>query len=253
MLTPEQQARYERQLLFRPIGAEGQERLLAATVAVVGLGAIGCLAADMLTRCGVGRLRLIDFDIVELSNLQRQMLYNEDDVASGLPKTEIAAGKLRRVNSTVEVTSHVERVTDANAVGLLQGADVIIDAVDNFAAKFVLNRAALKLGIPMIYGALAGSYGVTMPIIPDETACLCCLYCVEPDQGSSETAATAGVIPPTVATVASLQVAQTLKWLVGAHDEIITDLIHVEVWEGEFSRLSVARRTDCPDCGGTAS
>ena len=249
MLTPEAQTRYERQILFRPIGAEGQERLLSATVAVAGVGAIGCLVADMLARCGVGHLRLIDPDVVELSNLQRQMLYNEEDVAGGLPKAEIAAGQLRRVNSGIEISSHVERVTDDNAVQLLQGADVIIDAVDNFAAKFALNRAALQLGLPMMYGALAGSYGVSMPIIPGQTGCLCCLYCDEPDRASSETAATAGVIPPTVATVASLQVVQTLKWLVGARDEIITDLIHVDIWEGEMSRLPVPRRADCAACG----
>jgi adenylyltransferase/sulfurtransferase len=253
MLTPDQQARYERQLLFRPIGAAGQEKLLGSTVAVVGVGAIGCLAADMLARCGVGRLRLIDPDIVELSNLQRQMLYNEEDVASGRPKAEIAATKLRRVNSTVEISSHIEHLTDDNAARLLQGAEVIVDAVDNFAAKFALNRAALQLGIPMMYGALAGSYGVMMPILPGESGCLCCLYCAEPDKGSSETAATAGVIPATVATVASLQVAQTLKWLVGVRADIITDLIHIEVWEGEMWREPVPRRADCAACGGADS
>jgi molybdopterin/thiamine biosynthesis adenylyltransferase len=249
MLTPRQQERYERQMLFGPIGARGQERLLDATVAVAGLGALGTVAASMLTRAGVGRLRLIDHDVVELSNLQRQTLYDEADVASGRPKTEIAAEKLRRVNPEIDLTPMVSRIEPGNAAELIEGAAVVIDAVDNFRAKFALNAAALELGCPLIYGALSGTYGLTLTILPRKTACLCCVYCEEPDAASSETAATAGVIAPTVNTVASFQVAQTLKLLVGAEDEVVTDLIQVDVWDTELNRIAARRKPDCPVCG----
>lgn len=249
MLTAEQRARYERQLLFRPIAEAGQERLGCASVLIVGVGAIGCIAADILARAGVGTLRLVDHDTVDLSNLQRQLLYNEQDVASGRPKAEIAAEKLRQANSDITLIHYVERFTAENGPRLLEGADLVIDAVDNFQAKFALNDACLAAGIPMIYGAVSGGFGMTMPVIPGQTACLCCLYCEEPDAGSSETAATAGVVAPIVLTIASFQCAQALKWLTGAHDEIITEVVQIDVWDGEFALLPAPRRADCAVCG----
>ena len=255
MLTPEQRLRYERQLLFRPLGEAGQERLRERTALVAGVGAIGCVAASILSRAGVGTLHLVDHDTVELSNLQRQLLYDEQDVAGGRPKAETAAEKLRLGNSDVAIIPHVERFTDDNAARLLQDVDLVIDAVDNFKAKFALNRACLAVGIPLIYGAVSGSFGMTMPVIPartsaPRTACLCCLYCEEPDAASSETAATAGVIAPIVLTIAALQCAQALKWLGGAADEMVTDVMQVDVWDGEFALLPVARREGCAACGG---
>jgi len=249
MLTDEQRVRYERQVLFRPIGEAGQERLHERSVLVAGVGAIGAAAAMILSRGGVGTLHLVDHDKVELSNLQRQLLYDEADVAGGRPKAESAAEKLRRGNSDIQIIPHVERFTDENACPLLEGVDLVIDAVDNFRAKFALNRACLAAGIPLMYGAVSGSFGMMMPIIPGRTACLCCLYCDEPDPGSSETAATAGVIPPIVLTIASLQCAQALKWLSGATDEMVTDVVQVDVWEGEFALLPAARRANCAACG----
>lgn len=249
MLTPEQRARYERQMLFRSIGEEGQERLRQGTALIAGMGAIGCIAAEILARAGIGRLALVDHDTVELSNLQRQFLYDEPDTQSGRPKAEIAAAKLRAINSEVEVTTHVERFTDENGARLLQGVDLIVDAVDNFRTKFALNTAALRADIPMIYGAVAGSFGVTMPIIPGRTGCLCCLYCEEPDVASSETAGTAGVVASIVLTIASFQAAQALKWLVGAHDEVVTDVFQIDVWDGEVALLPAPRRAGCAACG----
>ncbi|MBU0611627.1 MAG: HesA/MoeB/ThiF family protein [Armatimonadetes bacterium] len=170
-------------------------------------------------------------------------------MAGGRPKAESAAEKLRRGNSDIQIIPHVERFTDENASRLLEGVDLVIDAVDNFRAKFALNRACLAAGIPLMYGAVSGSFGMMMPIIPGRTACLCCLYCEEPDPGSSETAATAGVIPPIVLTIASLQCAQALKWLSGATDEMVTEVVQVDVWEGEFALLPAARREGCAACG----
>lgn len=241
--------RYERQVLFGPIGPGGQEQIGRGTVVIAGVGALGTVAASMLARAGVGHLRLIDFDVVELSNLQRQVLYDEADVASGRPKAELAAMKLRRVNSSIVIEAQVARIEPENVLELVRGADVIIDAVDNFRGKFALNDAAIQLGTPLIYGALSGSYGLSLCVLPGETACLCCLYCEEPDRGSSETAATAGVIAPAVNTVASLQVSQALKLLVGARDALVTDLIQVDVWDVELNLIPTPRRENCSACG----
>ena len=249
MLSERERNRYERQLLFRPLGAEGQERLKAAMVVIAGVGAIGAMAANMLARGGVGTLRLVDFDCVELSNLQRQMLYDEEDVAQRRPKAEVAAERLRRANSDISVQAAVAKVTGENAAELIAGADVVLDAVDNFRAKWALNAACLEAGVPLVYAALSGSYGLVHAIIPGETACLCCLYCEEPDAGSSETAATAGVIGPTVATVAALQVSQAMKLLIGARDDLANDMIQVDVWDMEINLIPAPRKADCAACG----
>jgi len=249
VLTTEQRKRYDRQVLFEPLGERGQEALRDSCVAIAGLGALGALAADMLARAGVGRLRLIDYDVVELSNLQRQILYDESDVESGRSKAELAARRLRRVNSAVDLVPITEKVTEENAEDLIGVAHLVIDGVDNFRAKFALNRATVKLGIPMIYGALSGTYALSMPIIPGETACLGCVYREEPDAASSETASTAGVIAPTVAAVVALQVANAIKLLIGARGEVLEGLAQIDVWDGDFKVTPWPRRTDCRICG----
>lgn len=249
MLSPHQLERYERQILFRPLGAAGQESLLASRVVVCGCGAIGAATAEMLTRAGVGYVRLVDFDRLELSNLQRQTLYEEGDIQTR-PKCEIAAERLRRINSEIVIEPVIAKIEADNAVELVADTQVIVDAVDNFAAKFALNRAAVALGIPMVYAALSGSYGLTMTVRPGQTPCLCCLYCAEPDKASSETAATAGVIGPSVNAVASLQMSQVLQLLTGQPDCLPEGLLQVEVWDYELRTIKVARRADCAVCGG---
>lgn len=252
MLTPLDRQRYERQIFFGPLGEEGQERLLAATVVVAGVGALGTAVAEMLARGGIGHLHLVDHDVVELSNLQRQTLYEQTDVGAG-SKAEIAAEKLRRINSGVEIVPHVTRVTPENAVELLTGADVVVDAVDNFAAKYALNRSCHDLGLPLVYGALSGSLGVCLAILPGQTPCLACLYGDEPDRGSSETAATAGVIAPIVNIVASLQTAAVLKILLGAEDELPAGLVHFDVWDNEYHVIPLDRLGTCAVCGHPGS
>lgn len=249
MLTAEQRKRYERQVLFGPLGERGQEALHESCVTVAGVGALGALAADMLARAGIGRLRLIDHDVLEISNLQRQMLYDEADVNSSRSKAELAARRLRRVNSSVHLVPVTEKITEENAEDLIGVADLVIDGVDNFRAKFALNRATVKLGIPMIYGALSGTYALSMPIIPGETACLGCVYREEPDEASSETASTAGVIAPTVAAVVALQVANAIKLLIGARGEVIEGLARIDIWDGDFSVVPWPRREGCRICG----
>lgn len=248
MQAPPHLARYERQMLFRPIGAEGQERLCGSKALIAGVGALGTVAAGMLVRAGVS-VRLVDHDVVELSNLQRQSLYDEADVASGRPKVHAAAEKLRAANSEVTVEAVVARIERDNAARLAEGMDVILDGVDNFAAKFALNEAAVRHGIPYIYGAISGTYGLTKVIRGGDCACLCCVYREEPDAGSSETAATAGVLSGVVNTIASLQVVAALKLLAGCEDETIDDLVQVDVWDGELRRIPVARTPQCRACG----
>ncbi|NPV47516.1 MAG: HesA/MoeB/ThiF family protein [Armatimonadetes bacterium] len=248
MLTEHQLARYERQILFRPLGAPGQARLLDSRVVVCGCGAIGAATAEMLARAGVGYIRLVDFDCLELSNLQRQTLYEEGDLQTR-PKCEIAAERLSRINSEIVIEPVIAKIGADNAAQLVEGVDVIVDGVDNFAAKFAMNQAAITLGIPMVYAALSGSYGLTMAVRPGETACLCCLYCAEPDKASSETAATAGVIGPSVNTVASLQMSQVLQLLTGQPECLPQGLLQVEVWDYELRTIRVPRRADCAVCG----
>lgn len=249
LLTDRDLARYERQILFRPIGREGQARLRAARVAVAGVGALGACAASQMARGGVGYLRLIDRDVVELSNLQRQMLFSEADVEGGRKKAQIAAERLRAANSDIRIESVVAEITTDNAADLLADVDLVVDGVDNFRAKFALCAATLQAGVPFIYGALAGTMGVSMPVLPGETACLGCVYGAEPDQASSETAATAGVIGPTVEIVSSLQVANAYKLLVGARDEVLLGLTQFDVWDGEFRILPWERDPHCVLCG----
>lgn len=248
MLTDHQLARYERQILFAPLGREGQERLLAGRVAIAGCGAIGAASAEMLARGGVGYLRLIDFDYLDLSNLQRQTLYEEADVQTR-PKVALAAERLGRINSEITIAAVEAKVDAANAAELVQGVDVIVDAVDNFAAKFALNAAAVQLGLPMVYAALSASYCLSLTVLPGETACLGCLFGAEPDKASSETAATAGVIGPSVNTVASLQVSQVLKLLLGQRDELPEGLLQADVWDYELRTIKVPRRPECTVCG----
>ncbi|MBI2933363.1 MAG: ThiF family adenylyltransferase, partial [Planctomycetes bacterium] len=207
--------RYSRQRLFPPLGPAGQERLRAARVTLVGCGALGSHLAQHLARAGVGRLRLCDRDFVELDNLQRQILFDEDDARANLPKAVAAAQKLARINSDVAIDPRVTDVTWSNVEELLADADLVLDGTDNFETRFLLNDACVKLGRPWVYGGCVGSHGMTMTILPGETACFACLVPDLPAPGSSPTCDTAGVLGPTIGVVASLQAAEALKILAG--------------------------------------
>src|SRR5271155_4031074 len=174
MTDPLQNARYSRQILFAPLGAEGQQRLLESRAVIVGCGALGTVAANLLVRAGVGRLRIIDRDFVEPSNLQRQTLFEEADARDALPKAVAAERRLRAINSDVEIEGIVADLTPKNAAEFLSGFSIILDGTDNFETRFLVNDAAISLGIPWIYAAAVGSTGVTMVIIPGVTACLGC-------------------------------------------------------------------------------
>jgi adenylyltransferase/sulfurtransferase len=202
-------------------------------------------------RAGVGFLRLVDRDFVELSNLQRQVLFDEEDIAQELPKAIAAGRKLAKINSTVSLDPIVADIDHSNILALADGVDLILDGMDNFETRFLINDAALETRIPWIYGGCVGSHGQVMPIIPGETACLRCLIGDVPGPGMTETCDTAGVIGPAVNVVAALQVVTALKYLSGRRDLIEQSLMIVDVWDGSLRKMGVANlreRSDCPAC-----
>ena len=252
MLTSSQVVaeRYSRQALFAGIGPEGQQRLLGAHVAVVGVGATGAAAASLLARAGVGTLTLIDRDFVEESNLQRQVLFDEADAREALPKAEAACRKIAAFNSEVELRAHVADLVPGNIHELLRGAELVLDATDNFETRYLLNDFAVEQGKPWIYAAAVGAYAVTMNIVPGETACLACIF-PEPPGGAVETCDTAGILNSAVNLAASIEVTEALKWIVGARDRMRRTLLSCDLWSNEWSEIDTGRRrTDCAVCGG---
>lgn len=242
--------RYSRQVRFAPIGEAGQEKLASARVLIVGLGALGTVSADQIVRAGVGFVRLIDRDFVELSNLQRQSLFDEDDIQKALPKAAAAKAKLSRINSSVEIDARVDDVNPSNIEEVLEDVDLVLDALDNFETRFVVNDACAKHDKPWIYTAAVGSYGLVMPVLPRQTPCLRCLLGSLPAPGTSPTCETAGVIAPVTHIIASMQVAEALKFLTGNLRPDDVRLTAYDVWSHRFQRIDVGldSMTTCPVC-----
>ncbi len=243
--------RYSKQVLFAGIGEIGQRRLMQSRALLCGCGALGTVLAETLVRAGVGSLRIVDRDFVETSNLQRQILFDENDVDDRLPKAVAAAEKLRRINSQVTIDPIVADIDHTNILGLVQGMDLILDGSDNFELRFLINDAALETGVSWIYAGVIGSHGQVMPIFPGESACLRCLIDRLPDPGTTETCDTAGVIAPAVQVVASLEAVDALKILSGQAEKVARILTYVDVWEGTFRRLNIGdlrEKSDCPAC-----
>ncbi len=250
-IPPADLARYSRQMLFEHVGVEGQRRLGQGRAVLVGCGALGSVLAGTLVRAGIGALRLIDRDYLELSNLQRQTLFDEDDVAEDLPKAEAAARKLRRVNSQVEIEPVVADLHADNAEPLCAGAHVILDGTDNLETRFLLNDVAVKHEIPWVYGACIGAEGLVLPILPRQTACLRCIWDEPPPPGSLPTCDTVGVLASAVSVVASLQAVEALKILMGRHDEVNRHLAAIDVWTGRVRAINVQAAFEsraCPCC-----
>ncbi|SDG77239.1 adenylyltransferase and sulfurtransferase [Aneurinibacillus thermoaerophilus] len=246
---PSMDTRYSRQLLFAPIGKEGQKKLGASRVAIVGAGALGAVLANHMVRAGVGFVRIIDRDFVEPSNLQRQMLYDEEDAANHLPKAAAAAEKLKKVNSEVIIDPVIADVTAVNAEELLADCDLILDGTDNFAIRFLINDVAVKHNIPWVYGGAVSAKGMFATIRPHVTPCLRCLI-PEPPSGG-ETCDTAGVIGPIIHIVASYQAVEGLKILVGDQKHRNPHLEHMEIWRNFHTRINLTdkKNPDCPACG----
>lgn len=240
--------RYSRQKLFAPIGAEGQRKLSERAVCIVGMGALGTVLANHMVRAGVGKVRMADRDYVERSNLQRQMLYDEEDAERSLPKVVAAESKLKRINSSVEIEAVFADVTPGNIAQLLDGVDLVLDGTDNFRTRFLLNDACYAHGIPFVYGGAVGSRGMSAIFVPGETPCLRC-FIPTADSGG-ETCDTVGVIAPIVDIVASYQAAEALKYLVDDREARRGTLLSIDVWNNRQHELgSVHARPDCPCCG----
>jgi molybdopterin-synthase adenylyltransferase len=236
-------------MLFAGIGEEGQQRLLASSAVVVGCGAIGAAAAGLLVRAGVGRVRILDRDFVEPSNLQRQTLFDEDDARAALPKAAAAERKLRAINSGIAVEGVVTDLNPRNASELLASFDLILDGTDNFETRFLINDYAVQSATPWIYAAAVASYGVTMAVRPGVTPCLACLLESSTNgHGLEETCDTVGVLGPIVNLIASLEVAEALKILAGRESALHCRLISCDVWTGHFQSVRVAQNPACRAC-----
>lgn len=240
--------RYSRQTMFPAIGEEGQVKLSNGSVVIIGCGALGTNIATFLVRAGVGKVRIVDRDFIEYHNLQRQVLFNEEDIKAGLPKAVAAERHLRKVNSSVEIEGIVADANYTNIERFCSGADVILDGLDNFETRLLINDVALKHKIPWVYGGAVASQGMTMTVIPGETPCFRCVSPFLPDPGTTPTCETAGIVGTVPAVIGALQATEAIKILVGA--EVNRELITVDLWKGTFHSLQVARREDCPACQG---
>lgn len=241
-------ARYLRQTIFPGIGKAGQEKLLASKVVVIGCGANGTVLANHLARAGVGRLTVVDRDFIELNNLQRQLLFDEEDLARNLPKAAAAERKLRAINSEIEVNGIVSDVNAENIESLIEGATIVLDGTDNFETRYIINDACIKHNIPWVYTGAVASYGMSQTIIPGQTACLRCLFPEVPPPGASPTCDTAGVVGPLVSAIASVSATEAIKFIVG-QGELNRGIIHFDVWYNTFEQFeSSGPRPDCPAC-----
>jgi molybdopterin-synthase adenylyltransferase len=238
--------RYSRQILFAEIGEEGQRRIMASRVVIIGCGALGTAQAEALARAGVGYLRLADRDFVEESNLQRQTMFTERDAQERLPKAVACANHLSLINSEVRTEALVFDVNHTNVERLIAGCDVVLDGTDNFATRYLINDACVKHNVNWIYGAAVGSYGVTMTIRPQLTPCLRCIFEEAPPAASAPTCDTAGVIMPIINVVAAVQVSEALKLLAGKTLSLHNTLMQFDVWRNEYRRIKL--KLPLPDC-----
>mgnify|MGYP005751771079 CR=1 FL=1 len=245
--------RYSRQILFKPIGANGQKQLTEQHVLIVGAGALGTGIAESLARAGVGKMTIIDRDYVEWSNLQRQQLYGESDAEHKIPKAVAAKTRLLEINSFIEIEAIVADATPDLLEPLMDGVSLLLDATDNFDIRFIINDLSQKYNIPWIYGACVGSYGISYTILPGETPCLQCLLKTVPLGGA--TCDTVGIISPAVQMVVAHQVAEALKILTGNQNSLRKKLVSFDLWENRYSSIDVNRMKDssCLSCGDSPS
>ncbi len=239
------ESRYNRQELVSFVGKAGQEKINAARVAVVGVGALGCVISDQLVRAGIGYIRLIDSDTPEISNIQRQILIDEVNVKAGTPKVEAATEKLRRTNSEVEIEPHKVRMGPDNAEKLLSGVDLVFDGTDNFEARYLINRTLLKLGTPWIFGGVLAATGMSFPVLPGGP-CLECVLGEEPPTDAVPTTAEQGVLAPIVATIGSIEVIRGLRFLMGK--DLKPQLFTVDLERESTRTVPIEKNPSCPAC-----
>ncbi|WP_207646353.1 ThiF family adenylyltransferase [Cellulosilyticum sp. I15G10I2] len=240
--------RYSRQIAFRDIGQTGQEKLLSSTIAIIGIGALGTALANLLCRSGIGHIRLIDRDYVELSNLQRQTLFNEDDVTNNTPKAIAAAEHLKKINSSITIEPIVTDVNAWNIEELIKGCDLVLDGTDNMGIRLIINDACVKNHIPWIYGGAITTTGMSMNILTSEDAP--CFLCAFPGAGahvSHDTCSTVGVLGMIPSIVASYQAVEALKILIGSED-IRRSLLYMDVWSNDTGQIDIKKNLECPAC-----
>lgn len=241
-------ARYNRQMLWGPIGVEGQKKLRDSKVLMVGCGALGTVLANTLARAGVGHLTIVDRDFIELNNLQRQVLFDEDDIKAQLPKSVAGKQKIEKINSAITVEAVVADVNHQNIEGLAAGKDLLLDGTDNFETRFLINDVSIKTGVPWVYGACISAMGLAMVIRPGITPCLRCIFETMPPPGMNPTCDTAGVLGPTVNVVASWQALEAMKLLTGNIDAVSPYLFSFDLWDNRFQQLNVKKAKEIADC-----
>ena len=239
--------RYSRQEMFYPIGEEGQKKISSGRVCIIGIGALGTAISNNIVRAGVGFVRLVDRDRVELSNLQRQVLFTEEDAKEKRYKARAAKAHLEKINSEITIEEHVMDVTCENIESIICDVDVVLDGTDNLDIRYLINEACHKHGIPWVYGGVAGSSGIVMDIIPKKGPCLECLLGNFPDDGSFDTANTAGIISPITTTVAAYETAEALKMLIGSEDTL-RGAMALDLWENYVDFLEVEKDPNCSVC-----
>jgi molybdopterin/thiamine biosynthesis adenylyltransferase len=255
--------RYHRQVLLRDIGDAGQQRLLESTVLLLGCGALGNVVADLLARAGVGHLVIVDRDVVEETNLQRQILFDERDVAEGMPKAEAAKRRIGEINSGVHVTAVVDNIEHTNIGRFADGVDLMVDGLDNLETRYLANDLAVSRGVPYVYGGAVGSVGMVLPVLPHQagdrpwnsaaghdysTPCFRCLFAEAPPPGTMATCDTAGVFGSLITVIAGFQVTEALKILTGNFDKVSRKLLQVDVWTNDIGQFDVSSARDSSNC-----
>ncbi|MCF6158938.1 MAG: thiazole biosynthesis adenylyltransferase ThiF [wastewater metagenome] len=243
--------RYARQILFHGIGSLGQRLLMDKSVVLAGCGALGCTSANLLIRSGIKHLKIIDRDYIEETNLQRQVLFDEEDIKKNLPKAVAAQRKLQKIDSDARIEPVIGDLNPSTIESLLSDADIVIDGTDNFETRFLINDYCVKNEIPWIYGACIGALGLVMDIVPPKTPCLRCVLEDMPPFGTTETCDTAGIIAPIASIIASIQVTEALKILTNNLDELSKGLLKIDVWRNEIKRLhveNISKKLDCAAC-----
>ena|SRR5690625_2331392 len=245
--------RYSRQILFQPIGMDGQKKLLSKHILIIGLGTLGAQSSEMFARAGIGKLTIVDRDYIEWSNLQRQQLYTEEDAKKRLPKAIAAKRRLQEINSEIEINAHIVDVTPEEIEWLIKDVDLMIDATDNFDIRMIMNDIAQKHEVPWIYGSCVGSYGMSFTVIPKKTPCLHCLMETVPVGGP--TCDTAGIIMPTSSRVVAHQMGEALKILTGNKEALLGKLMSFDVWTNQTVEMDVStlKKNTCASCGKNAT
>lgn len=241
--------RYEKQMLYGEIGIEGQKKLLAKKAVIIGCGALGTVIANNLVRSGIGYIKIVDRDYIEISNLNRQILYDEEDIKENLPKAIAAEKKLKKINSDIEITSLIADVNSVNIEDICKGMDIILDGTDNLQTRYLINDTAIKLNIPWVYGAVIGSSGIVHTIIPHETPCLRCMFPKIPPIGSVETCDTAGVLNMITSIVASMESMEAIKILLNQNENIIKGLQFMDIWTNDYEYIDMKIDENCIACG----